>query len=131
MHLKIRPVRLAWLVMHFCYSLVVASTQVARTTLRFGHTPRNAVVKVDLRSSSDFVLTVVAEMTSLVPGSLVIEADRARHRLFVHILDVSTRDDVERFRRRTLALERRVVLALGAQTDHLELADPLPGEATR
>jgi multicomponent Na+:H+ antiporter subunit E len=120
MHLHIRPLRLAWLVLHFFGDVVVASAQVAWTTLQFHRQPRNAVIEVDLRTGSDFVLTVVAEMVSLVPGSLVVEARRSTHTLFLHVLDARDMAGVDKMRAQVFSLERRVVLALGARTDHLE-----------
>lgn len=122
MRLRVRPLWLVWLIVHFLGSVVLATAQVAWTTLSFGRTPRNAVIRVTLLTSSDFVLTVVAELTSLVPGSIVLEADRFSHSLYIHVLDVDTPDDVEKIRAATMALERRVVMALGADVDHLELA---------
>jgi multicomponent Na+:H+ antiporter subunit E len=116
MRLRIRPLWLLWLIAHFLWDVVVASYQVAVKTLSFGHEVRNAVIEVDLRTQSDFVLTVVAEMVSLVPGSLVVEARAATHTLFLHVLDVGNRAGVEAFREQVFALERRVVLALGADT---------------
>jgi multicomponent Na+:H+ antiporter subunit E len=126
MHLRVRPLPLVWLVLHFLGSLVVASFQVTVSTLRFGRVPRNAVIGVTLRTRSDFVLTVVAEMTCLVPGSLVVEARRFTHTLFLHVLDVGDVAGAERMRSQTLALERRVVRALGAEVDHLDVAAPEP-----
>lgn len=121
MRLKIRPLWLVWLVVHFLGSVVLATVQVAWTTLSFRRTPRNAVIRVTLLTSSDFVLTVVAELTSLVPGSIVLEADRAAHSLYIHVLDVDSLADVEKVRAATMALERRVVMAVGAEIDQLEL----------
>ncbi len=119
MNLRVRPLRLGWLVLHFLGDLVAASAQVAWTTLQFDRQPRNAVIEVDLRTDSDFVLTVVAEMVSLVPGSLVVEARRSTHTLFLHVLDARDQRGVERMRAQVYALERRVVFAFGAETDHL------------
>jgi len=120
MGLRVRPLWLCWLVLHFLADVVVASAHVARTTLRFGHQPRNAVIEVDLRTSSDFVLTVVAEMVSLVPGSLVVEARRATHTLFLHVLDAGDQAGVDRMRRDVARLERRVVLAFGIDARPVE-----------
>ncbi len=126
MHLRIRPHWLAWLVVRFLADVVLASIQVARTTLAFGRQPKNAVIEIDLRTDSDFVLTVVAEMVSLVPGSLVVEARRSTHTLFLHVLDARDKDGVERMRREVMALERRVVLAFGADTAPVLEPEPLP-----
>jgi multicomponent Na+:H+ antiporter subunit E len=129
LHLHLRPLRLCWLILHFLVDVVIASAQVAGTTLQFHRQPRNAVIEVQLRTRSDFVLTVVAEMTSLVPGSLVVEARRSTHTLYLHVLDARDQAGVEKMRREVLALERRVVLAAGTDTDDLP---PAPtGDPTR
>jgi multicomponent Na+:H+ antiporter subunit E len=116
MHVRVRPLRLAWLVLRFLVDVVVASAEVSWRTLQLHREPRNAVIEVDLRTQSDFVLTVVAELVSLVPGSLVVEARRSTHTLFLHVLDARDMDGVNRMREQVFALERRVVLAFGADT---------------
>lgn len=113
-NLRIRPVPFGWLIAHFLWDVVVASYQVAVKTLNFRHQVRNAVIEVDLRTDSDLVLTVVAEMVSLVPGSLVVEARAATHTLFLHVLDVGDVAGANEFRGQVFALERRVSRALGA-----------------
>ena len=120
MRLRIRPTWLVRLVVRFFSDVVVASVQVAWTTVTLRGASRNAVIAVDLETPSDFVLTVVAEMVSLVPGSIVVEVRRSSHTLFLHVLDARDERGVERARRRTYALERRVVYALGADVGHLE-----------
>jgi multicomponent Na+:H+ antiporter subunit E len=118
--LHVRPLRLGWLVLHFLGDVVLASVDVAWKTLQFHRQPRNAVIEVDLRTHSDFVLTVVAEMVSLVPGSLVVEARRFTHTLFLHVLDARDTAGVDKMRRQVFALERRVVLAFGAETQQFD-----------
>jgi multicomponent Na+:H+ antiporter subunit E len=125
MSLQVRPWWLAYLLIRFAADVVVASIQVSRVILAPGSL-RNSVVEVDLRSSSDFVLTLVAEMTSLVPGSVVVEARRSSYTLFLHVLDTPDRTAAERMREATLELERRVVRAFvpdPVQTD----PDPVGG----
>ena len=111
--LRVHPWALVSLVGWLLADLVVASAAVARQTLRFGRVPRSAVIEVDLTTRSDLVLTVVAEITSLIPGSIVVEARRSTHTLFLHVLDAD-RGGIERARERTLAAEQRVVRAIGA-----------------
>ena len=120
LRLRVRPLRLGWLVLRFLADVVIASGQVAWATLQLRRQPRNAVIEVQLRTPSDFVLTVVAEMTSLVPGSLVVEARRSTHTLFLHVLDARDQAGVAKMRREVHALERRVVLAFGTETHHLD-----------
>lgn len=114
MHLHVRPLWLGWLVLHFLGDVVRASADVAWKTLQFRRQPLNAVIEVDLRTRSDFVLTVVAEMVSLVPGSIVVEARRSTHTLFLHVLDAGDVAGADKMRSEVFALERRVILALGA-----------------
>jgi multicomponent Na+:H+ antiporter subunit E len=117
---RVRPVALVWLLVRFAADVVVSSVQVAWVVLRPDRRLRNAVVEVNLRTPSDFVMTVVAEMTCLIPGSLVVEARRSTHTLFLHVLDVEDRAGVERFRQSVLDQETRVVRALGRHVDHLD-----------
>jgi multicomponent Na+:H+ antiporter subunit E len=120
---RVRPVALLVLVGRFMIDVVVSSLQVTRVVLRRGRPLRNAVVEVNLRTPSDFVLTIVAEMTCLIPGSVVVEARRSTHTLFIHVLDVGDVAGVERFRQGVLDQEARVVRALGRHVDHLDHLD--------
>lgn len=128
MHLRIRPVALAWLVLKFHVDVVMASIEVVGVTLRPRRDLHNAVIAVPLRTPSDFVLTVVGEMVSLVPGSLVVEAQRSTHTLYLHVLDMPDKDAVEHFRQRVYEQEQRVVRAFGAYVDHLDLPPDLARE---
>jgi multicomponent Na+:H+ antiporter subunit E len=121
---RIRPLPVLWLVVRFAADVVVSSVQVAWVVLRPSRPLRNAVVEVNLRTPSDFVLTIVAEMTCLIPGSLVVEARRSTHTLFLHVLDVGDRAGAERFRTSVLAQEMRVVRALGGHVAHLNSEPP-------
>ena len=125
---RVRPLPLLWLVVRFVADVVVSSIQVALVVLRPQRPLRNAVIEVNLRTPSDFVLTIVAEMTCLIPGSLVVEARRSTHTLFLHVLDVGDLAGVERFRQSVLDQEARLVRALGERTENLDDVPPLsPG----
>lgn len=115
LRVRLRPVGIAVFVGAFLRDIVVASLQVARTTL-FPPAPlRNAMIRVPLRTESDIVLAVVAEVLSLVPGTVVVEAHRPSHTLFLHALDVRGMADVEEIRDRVWQQEARVVRAFGAE----------------
>ena len=114
-----RPGRLLILVGRLLFDLVVASTQVALLALG-RRTPQSAVIRVRLRSHSDLYLTLTAQLVSLVPGSVVVEAHRISGTLYVHVLDVA-RTGVEEQRRAVLAIEERVLWAL-ASLDELDRA---------
>lgn len=101
----------------FMIDIVRASVQVSLVVLR-RRPVRNAVVAVDLESSSDFVLTGVAAMLSLVPGSVVVEVRRSTHTLYLHVLDTPDRERAEEFRAEALAVEQRFLAAFVPREEH-------------
>ncbi|MET7836645.1 Na+/H+ antiporter subunit E [Micromonospora sediminicola] len=123
---RIRPVPLLRFLARFLRDLVVASAQVAWLAVRFGHTPRGAIIAVPLRVNTDLNLTLTAEALSLVPGSLILEVDRRTGTLYVHVIGVRTVDEVERFRLGVRDLEARILAAVGSaeERDRLRHDDP-------
>lgn len=109
---RVRPVGFVVLVARFLVDVLVASVQVARITLVPPRPLRNALVGVRLVSESDIVLTVVAEMVTLVPGTVVVEAHRASHTLYLHAIDAPDEQAIEAVRERVLEQERRVLRAV-------------------
>ena len=101
----------------FFLDLVVASFQVAWQAVRPRGAPSSAVVRVDLTTRSDLVLTATALAISLVPGTIVLEVDRPRSVLYVHSFGVQTPDEVERTRRHVLDYERRLLRAIGSREE--------------
>jgi multicomponent Na+:H+ antiporter subunit E len=110
---RLRPVAFAVLVGRFALDVVVASFQVGIQAFR-PRPPVSAVIGVRLRSSSDLYLTLTAELCSLVPGSVVVEAHRLTGTLYLHILDVTGDDGIESARRRVLEQEERVLRAFAS-----------------
>ncbi len=102
----------------FVGELLLASVQVAWIAIRPTAPPRSAVIRVDLVTRSELLLTITAELISLVPGSLLIELDSDHGRVWLHLLDGSSPDKIERAREKALAQERRVIAALGSDVDH-------------
>lgn len=121
---RIRPLALARFLLRFLADLVVASAQVTWLAFRFGHQPGSAIIAVPLRVHSDLNLTLVAEAVSLIPGSLVVEADRDTGTLYVHVLGVSSLADVISGRRHVLELEARLVRAIGSAAELRRLDAP-------
>lgn len=97
--------------------MAVASFQVALLAIGPRARHRSALIKVDLTTRSDFILTGTALAVSLVPGSIVIEVDRASTVLYVHSLSVRTPADVEKARAHVLGLERDLLRAWGSQAE--------------
>lgn len=99
------------------FDIVRGSLQVAVLALSPRYTPSNAIVAVHLRTRSDFILTLTGVSTSIVPGAIVVDVDRVRSTLYLHVLNVTQPEQVERFRSGVLAEERRIVMALGSRED--------------
>ncbi|GAB3145593.1 hypothetical protein GCM10027290_25720 [Micromonospora sonneratiae] len=118
---RLRPVGLIRFATRFVYDLVTASIHVAWTALRPGYQPRNAIIAVPLRVRSDLNLTLTAEAVSLVPGSLIVEADRKSGTLYVHVLDIRGPEDLDRARREVLELESRIIRAIGSKAELRQL----------
>ncbi len=116
-HGRLRPWGLVVLVARFAWDLLVASAEVSWLALRPRHTPRGAVIGVQLRSHSDLYLTMTAELCSLVPGSLVVEAHRLTGMLYLHVLDVEQSGGVEAARQAVLDQEERVLRAFASDAE--------------
>jgi len=101
----------------FLRDLVVASVQVSWQAVRPRGVRHNAIVAVQLHTRSDFIMTLVGLAVSLVPGSLIVEADRERSILYLHSLSVDDDQAVETVHRNVLAVERRLVRVLGSTDD--------------
>ena len=102
---------------HFFLDVALASFQVAFQALNPRPIPRSSVIGIQLRTRSDLIMTLDAIAMSLVPGSLVVEADRERGILYLHTFATRTKDDVEAMRRKVLVVEARIVRAIGSRGD--------------
>ena len=130
-HGRVRPGPLLRLLGRFVVDLVRASVQVARLAMTPGRVPRGAVLAVQLRSHSDLYLTLTAQLCSLVPGSIVVEAHRITGTLYVHLLDVDMVGGIEQGRAHVLENEARILRALASDAElaeaGLELRPPRQG----
>jgi multicomponent Na+:H+ antiporter subunit E len=122
--IRFRPLGLLAFVGYFSVDLVRSAALVAWQTLRPGGIGHSAIISVQMRTDSDLLLTIVAESLTLVPGSVVIDMDRQRRTLSLHILHVRDLADVERRRAAVLAEEERVVRAFGSPEEIAALALP-------
>ncbi|TFV60806.1 Na+/H+ antiporter subunit E [Geodermatophilus sp. DF01-2] len=110
---RVRPVAVLVFVGTFLVDLVRAGALVAWQTVRRRGISSSAILRVQLRTDSDLLLTIVTEAVTLVPGSMVIEIDRETRVIGLHVLSVDTDEDLDRQRRSVLLTEERVVRAFG------------------
>ncbi|MCZ2818805.1 Na+/H+ antiporter subunit E [Modestobacter sp. VKM Ac-2977] len=124
---RLRPVPLLRFAGYFLKDLAVSSAQVAWQTIRPGGMNQGAIIAVQLRTDSDLLLTLIAESLTLVPGSIVLDLDRPRRTLGIHLLNAADADDVERQRAGVFTTEERIVRAFGTREDiaRLESGEPV------
>jgi multicomponent Na+:H+ antiporter subunit E len=106
----VRPLPLVRLAVRWLRDIVVANAQVTREVL----TPRprmsTAVVRVPLPGSSDEMLTVLANLVAMTPGTMPVDVERNPPAIFVHVLHF---DDVDRVRREIWSLRDQILEAFG------------------
>lgn len=102
------------LLVRFFIEVVHASVQIAAAALKFGTEPHGAVIRIKLRSHSDLWLTFTSVICSLVPGSIIVEAQRTTGTLYVHVFDVTVAGGLEKARAQVLAIEERVLYAFAS-----------------
>jgi multicomponent Na+:H+ antiporter subunit E len=107
----IRPVALTRFVLYFVRNLVAANVVLAREVLSRRDRIRTGIIAVPLYGASDGLLTFVANVTALTPGTLAIEVTNEPPTFYVHVLHLH---DVEDVRRSILQLERLIVRAFGS-----------------
>ena len=126
LHGRVRPLGLSRMVLRLLADVVTSSLSVVRLAFRFGTAPRSAIIRVRLRSRYDLYLTQTAELVSLVPGTIVVEARRSSSTLYLHVLDTVSEADLERAAQEALAAEARAIRAFGSTQEIAELSDPRP-----
>jgi multicomponent Na+:H+ antiporter subunit E len=102
-------------VLQFIAALVRGSLTVAWQVLDWRSQPGTAIIGVPLRIDDDLIMTHTGVTASLIPGSLIVDADRDRRILYLHIIGVRNARDVERQRESVWDWERRIVLAVGSR----------------
>ncbi|WP_433889580.1 Na+/H+ antiporter subunit E [Streptomyces sp. CA-111067] len=125
LELRLHPAGIVRFAARFLFDLTVSGLRTVWQILSPGPLPC-AVLAVPLRSRGDLMLTATAIAISAVPGSVVLELQRATGTVFVHFMGYGTgpaateahaRADVQR-------LERLVVRAFGTRADIAALDGP-------
>lgn len=105
------------------WDIMAASVHITWLVLRPGYQPSNAIIAVQLHTRSDLILAWTAEAVSIVPGSIIVDQDRETSTLFIHAIDMSDEDDIARLTEQVLAVERRMLLAIGSPSEAAQLRD--------
>jgi len=105
------------LALDFARQLFVASFLVAAQAFYRQPGAKNAVIGVQLATRSDLMMTLTAIAISLIPGSLVVEADREKSILYLHVFNTPDLEAVESARAKVLHIEMQIARALGSRED--------------
>jgi multicomponent Na+:H+ antiporter subunit E len=106
----VSPLGVARLVLYVLGQLVPSNVLVARQILSRRSRIRTGVLAYPLHDPSEEVLSLMAHVIALTPGTMTVEATREPAVLYVHFLLL---EDVDRARRTVGRLERLAVAALG------------------
>lgn len=111
--IRIRPLALARLVGYFIYNIVTSNVLLSWTILSPRAQVHTGVLQVPLCTDDIGIVTMVANITALTPGSMVVQVDHGAGRavLWVHVL---TPRDPATIARGVSTLERRCIEALGS-----------------
>ena len=109
---RVRPLAFAALAAHFCAGVVTSNFWLTAAVLGPRRSVRTELVRVEMRVDDPRLLTMVANLTALTPGTMVvrIDTDGPRPIVLLHVLTVR---DPARFGAATVTLERRCVRAFG------------------
>lgn len=108
---RVHPVAVLRLAGLFGWYLVASSVQLMWLAVKPGPPPLTGVLRVPLRIKSDLVLVLASSITTLIPGSIVLEIDQVRRILYCHVIDVGSARSVQRFYRQVAQVERLLVTA--------------------
>ncbi|WP_433198317.1 Na+/H+ antiporter subunit E [Nocardia sp. CA-107356] len=106
---RLHPLSLAELIVVSMYYALESSLQVAWFAVRPAPPPVSGVLRVNLSMRSDLVLVLCVDVLNLIPGTMVLEIDRQRCVIYVHVLDVGSEAAVDTFYRTTRRLERLLI----------------------
>jgi multicomponent Na+:H+ antiporter subunit E len=106
----VRPLALARLGLRVARDLVVSNIVLTREVVTPGSRISTGVVGVPLEGCSDELVTLVANLLTLTPGTMPIEIGGDPTMLYVHVLHLDRVDDV---RRQIRSLRDLVVRAFG------------------
>lgn len=122
---SISPLGTARLILYVLTQIVPANVLVTREILSRRSRIRTGVLAYPLEQPSDAVLSLMAHVIALTPGTMTVEATSDPSVLYIHFLLL---DDLEKARRSVAHLEGLAVAALGRPGPQSEGALPSPGE---
>ncbi|GAB3815396.1 hypothetical protein GCM10028820_12790 [Tessaracoccus terricola] len=97
--------------------LVLSSWRLVMLTINPRVKLRPGIVKVEQFTDVDLYQVQIAEMISLVPGTVVVELVSSPRRLYLHVIDMDEEHDAESIRELATEIEHRVLRAFGSREE--------------
>ena len=88
----IRIPRILWAVVRYLWALIVANVRVAWEAATPGLSITPAIIRVPTRTRTDLETMLLANMITMTPGTLTLEADPKTRDLYVHTLYFTDHD---------------------------------------
>lgn len=107
----VHPLSLLALLAVITYYALESSIIVGWLAIRPARPPVTGVLRVQLAIKSDLVLVLCSDVLNLIPGTMVLEIDKVRRTVYVHVLDVGSDKSVQAFYSSTRRLERMFIRA--------------------
>ncbi|MGO2660020.1 Na+/H+ antiporter subunit E [Mycetocola reblochoni] len=114
---RVNVFRLVVFLLRILWDIMIASMHITWMVIRPGFQTSNAIIAVQLHTRSDLILAWTAEAVSIVPGSIIVDQDRETSTLYIHAIDMSNEQDIDKLVRQVLAVERRMLLAVGSPSE--------------
>jgi len=102
------------LILYFLKELVVSSLRVAKDVLKPGKlTMKSGVISVPLDVTTDFQITLLANMISLTPGTLSLDVSEDRKTLFIHAMYIDEQNPESTCEEIKSGMEAMVIRTVG------------------
>lgn len=113
---RLRVLPLVQLIGVSIYYALESSLQVAWFAIRPAPPPISGVLRVRFRFTSDLVMVLCANLLNAIPGTVVLEINRERRVVYVHVIDIGSKEAVDKFNRTNRRLEQLLIAAFERPT---------------
>lgn len=110
---RVRPLRGLRLAGYVLGHLVDSAAIVAWEAVYHGPRARTGIFEVPLRADNDLLVSGTAHVSTLIPGTMVLEVDRSRLLLYLHAMPLRHDRELTRRREETWDAEDLMVHAFG------------------
>lgn len=88
--------------LHFVFEIFKANYQVARTIMKKNMDVNPGIIKFKLEANTDFEITMLSNIISLTPGTLVIDVSDDKKVMYIHGMYIQDREQFIEYIRKNL-----------------------------